>query len=400
MNDKFTWPRVKFGEVVKLNTDRSADPLADGLERYVGLEHIEPEDLRIRGWGLVAEGTTFTNRFRPGQTLFGKRRAYQRKVAVADFEGVCSSDIYVFEPKDDRLLPDLLPFLCQTEGFFEHAVGTSAGSLSPRTNWTQLANYEFALPPLEEQRRIAEILSAAVLAKEELQALIERANELWQSTASNYFAQNGIAFKHSLKSNTRLGDLLEYASDGPFGSKLKTEHYTTSGVQVIRLQNIKELDFDNSDRTYISETYYQDELIGYTVKVGDVLIAGLGDESVKAGRACIAPDLPVPAINKADCYCLRPRKSLSSEFLVCFLNSPAGLLQSISFAQGTTRLRLNLGNIKRMHVPFPSLDTQLEIADVLFSIHGAKINARDKCAKQQLLTSMLLNRLLKAETHV
>jgi type I restriction enzyme, S subunit len=153
MNNKCTWQRVKFGDVVKLNTDRSADPLADGLERYVGLEHIEPEDLRIRRWGLVAEGTTFTNRFRPGQTLFGKRRAYQRKVAVADFEGVCSSDIYVFKPKDDRLLPELLPFLCQTEGFFEHAVGTSAGSLSPRTNWTQLANYEFALPALEEQSK-------------------------------------------------------------------------------------------------------------------------------------------------------------------------------------------------------------------------------------------------------
>jgi hypothetical protein len=71
--------------------DRVADPAAAGVERFVGLEHIEPEDLRIRRWGLVAEGTTFTNLFRPGQVLFGKRRAYQRKVAVAEFEGVCSA---------------------------------------------------------------------------------------------------------------------------------------------------------------------------------------------------------------------------------------------------------------------------------------------------------------------
>ena len=152
---------MSFGDVVKLNADRCANPAAAGIERYVGLEHIEPEDLRIRRWGLVEDGTTFTNRFRPGQVLFGKRRAYQRKVAVADFEGVCSSDIYVFEPKDDRLLPELLPFLCQTEAFYEHAVGTSAGSLSPRTNWTQLANYEFTLPPLEEQSRILDVLSTS-----------------------------------------------------------------------------------------------------------------------------------------------------------------------------------------------------------------------------------------------
>jgi len=92
--------------------------------------------------------------------LFVKRRAYQRKVAVAEFDAVVSGDIYVLAPKGDRLLPELLPFLCLSERFFQHAVGTSAGSLSPRTNWNSLANFEFDLPPLDQQRRIAEILWA------------------------------------------------------------------------------------------------------------------------------------------------------------------------------------------------------------------------------------------------
>ena len=96
------------------------------------------------------DGVTFTSVFKPGQVLFGKRRAYQRKVAVADFTGVCSGDIYVLESQDaSALLPGLLPFICQTDAFFEHAVGTSAGSLSPRTNWKSLADFEFALPPME-----------------------------------------------------------------------------------------------------------------------------------------------------------------------------------------------------------------------------------------------------------
>ena len=127
---------VKFADVISLSTSRLADPRAAGIERFVGLEHIAPENLHIRSWGLVAEGTTFTSHFKPGQVLFGKRRAYQRKVAVADFEGVCSSDIYVFESKDPNvLLPELLSFICQSEGFYQYAVTTSAGSLSPRTNW-------------------------------------------------------------------------------------------------------------------------------------------------------------------------------------------------------------------------------------------------------------------------
>lgn len=155
------WTRVAFGDVVRLSKERSGNPADDGFDRYVGLEHIEPGDLKIRRWGDVADGTTFTSVFHPGQVLFGKRRAYQRKVAIADFDGVCSGDIYVLEPKNKRLLPELLPFVCRTDAFFAHAVGTSAGSLSPRTNWDSLASYDFALPPLKQQRRIVELLVAA-----------------------------------------------------------------------------------------------------------------------------------------------------------------------------------------------------------------------------------------------
>jgi type I restriction enzyme S subunit len=160
------WRRVKFGDVVRLSKARSKDPMADGIERYVGLEHLEPGDLRIRRWGNVADGVTFTSVFQPGQVLFGKRRAYQRKVAVADFSGVCSGDIYVLETKDAQvLLPELLPFICQTEAFFDHAVGTSAGSLSPRTNWTSLADFEFMLPPMDEQQRLIRLLLNAEAAR-------------------------------------------------------------------------------------------------------------------------------------------------------------------------------------------------------------------------------------------
>lgn len=176
------WGRVKFGDVVRLSKARSQDPLADGIERYVGLEHLEPDDLRIRSWGNVADGVTFTSVFQPGQVLFGKRRAYQRKVAVADFSGVCSGDIYVLESKDAQvLLPELLPFICQTDAFFDHAVGTSAGSLSPRTNWTSLADFDFALPTLSEQVRILVCVNSIREVIESHEALVFEARRLLQA---------------------------------------------------------------------------------------------------------------------------------------------------------------------------------------------------------------------------
>jgi len=103
------WQRVKFGDVVRLNKETCKDPEAEGIERVIGLEHLEPGDLHIRSWGNVADGTKFTNRVRPGQVLFGKRRAYQRKAAVANSDAVCSGDIYVLESADPMLLlPALL----------------------------------------------------------------------------------------------------------------------------------------------------------------------------------------------------------------------------------------------------------------------------------------------------
>ncbi len=158
--DKSAWRRVVFGDVVRNVNETVKDAESAGIDRVIAMEHLDPGELKVERWGSVADGTTFTRKVKPGQTLFGKRRAYQRKVAYAEFEAICSGDIYTFEADDAHLLGELLPFLVQSNRFFDHALDTSAGSLSPRTNWRDLANFEFDLPPLDEQKRIADLLWA------------------------------------------------------------------------------------------------------------------------------------------------------------------------------------------------------------------------------------------------
>jgi type I restriction enzyme S subunit len=183
-------PKVKFGDVVR-NANLVERNLAEAeIDRIVGLEHLDPENLHIRRWSTLEDGTSFTRKFVPGQTLFGKRRAYQRKVAFAEFDGICSGDILTFEPKDPNvLLPELLPFICQTDAFFDHALGTSAGSLSPRTSWKALRDFEFPLPPIEEQKRIAEILWTADEAVEAWTESQERTEAALKAVRSNLFEQ-------------------------------------------------------------------------------------------------------------------------------------------------------------------------------------------------------------------
>ncbi|MBW7934570.1 MAG: hypothetical protein H3C62_13395, partial [Gemmatimonadaceae bacterium] len=117
------WKAVRFGDVVD-NLNETCDPEHAGLDRFIGLEHLEPGSLHVRQYGRIAEGITFNRRCRPGQVLFGKRRAYQRKVAVADVNAVVSGDIYVLAPKSNRLLPELLPFICLSDRFLQHAIET------------------------------------------------------------------------------------------------------------------------------------------------------------------------------------------------------------------------------------------------------------------------------------
>lgn len=128
------------------------------VERFVGLEFIEADNFKLQGWGEIANGTTFSKRFVKGDVLFGKRRAYLKKVAVADFDGICSGDILVIRAKGKRMLQGLLPYYISAEAFIQHAISTSAGSLSPRTKWKDLAELEVFIPDIKTQETILKVL--------------------------------------------------------------------------------------------------------------------------------------------------------------------------------------------------------------------------------------------------
>lgn len=147
------WRIVKFDEIAK-SVSKRVEPGNTDLEIYVGLEHLDPDNLRITRRGVPSDVTGQKLRVRPGQIIFGKRRAYQRKVAVADFEGICSAHAMVLEAIPEAVIPEYLPFFMQSDMFMERAVAISEGSLSPTIKWKTLANQEFPLPPRPRQMEI------------------------------------------------------------------------------------------------------------------------------------------------------------------------------------------------------------------------------------------------------
>lgn len=169
--------KVRLGDVAIEVRETSKCP--EGLP-VVGLEHLLPSEITLTQWSDASDNT-FNKLFHKGQILFGRRRAYLKKAAVAPFDGVCSGDITVIAAKPERLLTELLPFIISNDAFFDYAMEKSAGSLSPRVKWAQLAEYEFDLPELEEQQKLANLLWAMERTRKAYQDLLIQADELVKS---------------------------------------------------------------------------------------------------------------------------------------------------------------------------------------------------------------------------
>ncbi|AVF39983.1 restriction endonuclease subunit S [Pandoraea apista] len=372
------WRLVKFGDVVRLSKARSQDPLADGIERYVGLEHLEPGDLRIRNWGNVADGVTFTSVFQPGQVLFGKRRAYQRKVAVADFSGVCSGDIYVLETKDAQvLLPELLPFICQTDAFFDHAVGTSAGSLSPRTNWTSLADFEFPLAPLDEQTRLVDAFQALERTSEAHRRVGDVADQLVRSLLSDVLNREWpVVELGSVVHETQYGLSINAGSDGQY--------------PMLRMMNIEDGLCVENDIKYVDLN--DKDFEAYRLIHGDVLFNRTNSYEL-VGRTGV---YELNGDHVFASYLVRIKtntEKLEPKFLTLYLNSDFGRRQVLAYAtKAVSQANVNASNLLRVRLPLPPLDVQQQLLDEI-----AKAKSAEKAAIVRRTSSEAMKKQLFAE---
>ncbi len=300
--DKTGWKKWRFDEVCRQVHVSSKDPEAEGLHYVVGLEHLEPGNLHITKWDTLEKETTFTRKFVKGQVLFGRRRAYQRKVAYAEFDGICSGDILVFEAIEDNLIPELLPFLIQSDGFFEKALATSAGSLSPRTKFKELADYEFLLPPKSEQKRLAELLWAA-------DEMIEKEkNELEKIEAYK---------KHSISSNLLNGgknislkDLGKVIRGVSYKPEQVRDKYDDGTFVLLRSNNI-----GCNFRVNYNEVYYIDSSNLKTeqnLRANDIIICMSNGSKDLVGKAAEIKSLHRERMSVGSfCAIYRPNKNIA-----------------------------------------------------------------------------------------
>lgn len=391
MSRKTGWTRVAFGDVVRQVRDR-VDPEESGLERYVAGEHMDTDDLRIRRWGTIGDGylgPAFHMRFNPGQVLYGSRRTYLRKVAVADFEGITANTTFVLEPKDPCvLLPELLPFVMQTEAFHQHAIKQSKGSVNPYINFSDLTWFEFLLPPPDEQRRITTILNRARESVDSLVRLEEAYERVIASAAAHEFDQ---------LSSTRvpvvtLGSL---CSRGPQSGIYKSEEFRGAGVRLVNMGELFGNDTIHSGVETQRISVTDSELQRYALTPHDLLFGRRSVVLEGAGKCVRVGELIEPTVFESSVL----RVTIDSEqadpgYVFEWFRSPSGHQQIKRIVTFTTVSGVAGSSVARLPVPLPPLNKQNEIAERLCGVRRMSDALRRRATSGRELSMLAARTLL------
>lgn len=375
--DRKGWKRLPFGAFAESVNER-VEPADAADEIYVGLEHLDSGILHIRRWGKGSDVIGTKLRFRKGDIIFGRRRAYQRKLAVAEFDGICSAHAMVVRAKLDLILPEFLPFLMMSDKFMNRAVEISVGSLSPTINWRTLKSEEFDLPPIDQQRRIAEVLWAV---DESTVSILELLTSMEAAHDAEF--QKGQA---NGATSQRLENFTSLISDGDHNPPKRKP----TGVPHVLVQNIKDGKVDFSDCTYVSESDFERVKDRYMPQKNDILIACVGT----IGRAGIVGDFAEFSTDRSLAVVRFDPTKVLPEYGFALVTSLSFQSQIHRNSVGTAQAHLFLGDIRRIKVKIPSVTEQRKVIEVLRQLSSARKAASGKLSNlrklRELLSSVLL----------
>lgn len=380
------WRLVPFREIAQNITERVDDPSASGLDHYVGLEHLDPDTPRISRWGSPSDVEATKLRFYPGDVIYARRRAYQRKLGVAQWDGIASAHALVLRADGEVCLPEFLPYFLQGDQFHQRALDISVGSLSPTINWTTLAEQEFTIPPLEGQRGIVQILASV---DEHILALL--------STISACAAATDALIGERLFGNDKwprqpLRTVLERAFAGSWGAD--------PGTAAIDLPVIRSTEFTNDGIPAVASpalrAFTAADLDRLALKPGDVLIEKSGGtEDRPVGRAIEWLE-ESPAIASNFVHVLRPDATVVvPEVLAAALWQLHRRGGTLPFQTATTNMRnLRMRDYLDLSLPVPPIAEAERLGEAIRSVRATWSAAQSHLKQTRLLRRTLLTKLL------
>ena len=384
------WQKIELNEILSISS-KKFNPIGNNEnKKCVELEHLSQETGKLLGYTNSSEQQSIKNSFEEGQILFGKLRPYLKKFWKAEFEGVCSSEIWVMNGK--KVKNDFLFYLVQTEKFNQIA-NVSSGSKMPRADWNYMSEIPFDIPPLKEQEKIAEILTtwdeAITKQTELLRAKELQKKALMQKLLSGEVRFDGFSDKWE---EVRIDKLFDFKK----GQELSKEKLEKNGIFECILYGELYTTYSEVISEIKSKTNIKE---GIKSKIDDILIP--------ASTTTSAIDLAIAStIQKdnvligGDINILRKKtNNINGEFISKYLTH-IKKMEIAKYAQGITIIHLYSKDFKHLKIQLPSLPEQQKIAEVL-SLADDEINLlKNELEELKLQKKALMQKLLTGEVRV
>lgn len=364
--DKSKYQIHKFGDIA-FNISERVEPSDTDAQIYVGLEHLDSDNIHITRYGKPSDVKGTKLKVYKGDIIFGKRRAYQRKAAIADFDGICSAHAMVLRANPKIIQPDLLPFFMHSDVFMNKAIDISEGSLSPTIKWKTLAKQEFLLPTLDQQKDLAELLMSG-----------EKLNSL----------------------NNKLKDQISnlYMTIIHNNSNIKELEPTTSLDSVVEILDNKRIPLNDRQRIPGPYPYYGangqvDNIDKYIFDDELVLIAEDGGYFHEYASKPIAYKVSGRCWVNNHAHVLKPIKEKTTVNWIYYQLVHKNIIKNIS---GTTRFKLNKSELKRIQIYLPNIPTQERLLMKIMEVESALTSAINNIEFTKKIMNRIINEIVKS----
>ncbi|WP_394142096.1 restriction endonuclease subunit S [Vibrio chagasii] len=377
------WQVVKFGDIAKQISKR-VEPSETELKVYVGLEHLDPNRLKIKRHGVPADVKGQKLLVKRGQIIFGKRRAYQRKVAVADWDCICSAHAMVLEAKSDSVIPEFLAFFMQSDSFMNRAVEISEGSLSPTIKWKVLEKQKFRIPSLEQQEKLLRVFNKIQSNEADLELATEHCVQLKKSFESKLISgliSRGLSAEPGFQ---KLSDL------GEFKNGLnKDKDSFGSGTPFVNLDDVFASNIiDNVPEGLVECS--QSDIENYALSQGDILFVRSSVKPSGVAKTSLVSSVDESIVFSGFLIRFRPKDIRYSEFFNFVFNSSAFRHRISAFVTVSANSNINQKALQAQKIKIPPLKdiemicSSLRNIDAQFESLCAQLDALRKVQKSIL----------------
>lgn len=352
-----SWQTAKLNDIATIERDGiAADAIATGT-RYLGLEHIESGG-EILGSEIVTTGDLASTKFRftNRHVLYGKLRPYLAKIAMPDFDGICSTDIVPIMP-GERLDRTFLTHFLRQPSMIEFANSRTTGANLPRLSPKALAEFEVPLPPRDEQKRIAAILEQADGLRRKRQRSLDRLNQLGQAIFHEMF---GDPFAPNAGAAVRLADVAELingdrSSNYPSGDDIKDK-----GVLFLNTTNIKNGNLDLSKSQFITEEKFRSLSRG-KLRRDDLVITLRGT----LGQCALFDCEHQTGFINAQMMIIRATERVLPRFLAEYISFPSVQDRLKRSNTGSAVPQLTAAQFKEVPIVLPNLSEQRRFVEAI-----------------------------------